>query len=166
MLRFYKWISNYYIHPLGEVIKTGLPPGLHLKSELFLSLTEAGRNILVRGGLDPVQEKIFREIDRCGKTPLKTVLKIFPGDASRLQVYAWKKKGLLAMEAGIDRKEVTPKFERVIEYRGGGGAVKLRSKKQIELLKWLEEKREVPYAQLRISSSLLPRSCNPLWLPG
>ena len=32
MLRFYRWISDYYIYPLGEVIKTGLPPGLHLKS--------------------------------------------------------------------------------------------------------------------------------------
>ena len=42
MLRFYRWISDYYLHPLGEVIKTGLPPGLHLKSELLLSLTDEG----------------------------------------------------------------------------------------------------------------------------
>ena len=27
MLRFYRWVSDYYLHPLGEVIKTGLPPG-------------------------------------------------------------------------------------------------------------------------------------------
>ena len=42
MLRFYRWISDYYLYPLGEVIKTGLPPGLQLKSELILSLTQNG----------------------------------------------------------------------------------------------------------------------------
>ena len=49
MLRFYRWISDYYLHPLGEVIKTGLPPGLHLKSEFLLSLTEEGTNSLLQG---------------------------------------------------------------------------------------------------------------------
>jgi primosomal protein N' (replication factor Y) len=49
MLRFYRWISDYYLYPLGEVIKTGLPPGLHLKSELALSLTPEGRNALLQG---------------------------------------------------------------------------------------------------------------------
>src|SRR4030042_1838667 len=42
MLHFYRWISNYYLYPLGEVIKTGLPPGLQLKSELILTLTQDG----------------------------------------------------------------------------------------------------------------------------
>ena len=40
MLHFFQWISQYYFYPLGEVIKTGLPPGLHLKSEPILSLTQ------------------------------------------------------------------------------------------------------------------------------
>ena len=75
MLRFYRWISDYYIHPLGEVIKTGLPPGLHLKSELILSLTQEGRDLLLQGIPDPLQEKVFKEIDRCGKAPLKRVVK-------------------------------------------------------------------------------------------
>ena len=78
MLCFYLWVSDYYLYPLGEVIKTGLPPGLHSKSELILSLTQDGVDGLTRGGLDPVQEKVFREIERCGQSFLKGMLKIFP----------------------------------------------------------------------------------------
>ena len=147
MLRFYQWISDYYIYPLGEVIKTGLPPGLQLKSELLLSLTQEGRDVLLQGDLDLIQEKVFREIDRCCRAPLKAVVKTFSGEISRPQIFAWKKKGLLNIDAGIESKEVKPKFERVIQYQGGE-PVKLRSRKQGEILKWLEEKREVSYSEL------------------
>jgi primosomal protein N' (replication factor Y) len=149
MLRFYRWISDYYIYPLGEVIKTGLPPGLHLKSELILSLTQIGRDFLLQGTPDPVQEKVFREIDRCGKAPLKAVVKTFSGEVSRPQILTWKKKGLLNIDAGIETKEVKPKFESVIQYQGGD-PLKLRSGKQVEILRWLEEKSEVTSSELAI----------------
>src|SRR4030067_1422676 len=67
MLRFCRWISDYYLYPLGEVIKTGLPPGLHLKSELILNLTQDGVKCLTQGDLEPIQEQVFKEIGRCGK---------------------------------------------------------------------------------------------------
>ncbi len=120
MLRFYRWISDYYLYPLGEVIKTGLPPGLHLKSELILSLTHDGMESLTRGSLEPIQEKVFKEIERCGKISLKKILKHFLKEVSRSQLFSWKRKGLLNIDAGIEGKEVKPKFEKVIQYQGGG----------------------------------------------
>src|SRR3989339_2000871 len=73
MLRFYRWIADYYLHPLGEVIKAGLPPGLHLKSEPILTLSQRGKESLRRECLEPIQEKVFGEIERCGKLALKKV---------------------------------------------------------------------------------------------
>ena len=119
MLRFYRWISDYYLYPLGEVIKTGLPPGLQLKSELALSLTQSGMESLRQGGLEPIQEKVFKEIGRCGKVSLKKMLKHFLGEVSRSQLFSWKRKGLLNIDAGIEGKEVKPKFEKVVQYQGG-----------------------------------------------
>ncbi|MBN2246052.1 MAG: hypothetical protein JW755_09435, partial [Candidatus Aminicenantes bacterium] len=105
MLRFYRWISDYYLHPLGEVIKAGLPPGLQLKSELILSLTQDGMESLAQEVLEPIHEKVFKEITRCGKIPLKKILKIFLGEVSRSQLFLWKRKGFLNIEAGIEGKE-------------------------------------------------------------
>ena len=147
MLRLYRWISDYYLYPLGEVIKTGLPPGLQLKSELILSLTQNGTESLARGGLEPTQEKIFKEIGRCGKVSLKKISKIFLGEVSRPQLFSWKRKGLLNIEAGIEGKEVKPKFERVVQYQGGESNEPV-SKKQAEILNWIKEKGNVSYSEL------------------
>jgi primosomal protein N' (replication factor Y) len=147
MLRFYRWIADYYIYPLGEVIKTGLPPGLHLKSELILSLTQNGKEYLTRGSLDPIQVKVFKEIERCGKVSLKKILKIFPGEISKSQLSSWKRKGLLNIDAGIGDKEVKPKFEKVIIYQEGEPTQPI-SRKQTEILKWLEERGEVSISEI------------------
>jgi primosomal protein N' (replication factor Y) len=146
MLRFYRWISDYYLYPLGEVIKTGLPPGLQLKSELILSLTQDGTESLSRGGLDQFQEKVFKEIGRCGKVSLKKILKHFLG-LSRFELFSWKRKGFLNIEAGIEGKEVKPIFEKVIQYQGSEPTQPI-SKKQAEILKWVKEKGEISYSEL------------------
>jgi primosomal protein N' (replication factor Y) len=147
MLRFYRWISDYYLYPLGEVIKAGLPPGLHLRSELILSLTQEGMESLTQGGLEPIKEKVFKEIGRCGKVSLKKMLKLFLGEVSRSQLFSLKRKGFLNIEAGIEGKEVKPKFERVVQYQGGESPQPI-SKKQAEILKWVKEKGEISYSEL------------------
>ena len=147
MLRFYRWISDYYLHPLGEVIKTGLPPGLHLNSELILSLTEKGMNSLSRGEFEPIQEKVLKEIGRCGKVPLKKILKYFPGEVSKSQLFSWKRRGLLNIESGVEGREIKPKFERVVQYQGSEPTQRI-SKKQAEILSWLKEKGEISYSEL------------------
>jgi primosomal protein N' (replication factor Y) (superfamily II helicase) len=147
MLRFYRWIADYYLYPLGEVIKTGLPPGLHLKSELILTLTQEGMEYLAQGGLDAIQQKIFVEIEKCGKVSLKRMLKIFPGEVTKSQLFSWKRKGLLNIHGVVEGKEIKPKFERVVQYRGGE-PVQPISRKQAGILKWMEEKGEVSYSEL------------------
>ncbi|MEW6375228.1 MAG: hypothetical protein AB1502_05485, partial [Thermodesulfobacteriota bacterium] len=147
MLRFYRWIADYYLYPMGEVIKTGLPPGLQLKSELILSLTQDGMENLSQGGLHPVQEKVFREIEKYGRVTLKKILRIFPREVTRSQLFSWKKKGLLNIDAGIEGREVKPKFEKIIRYQGGEPAKPI-SKKQAEILKWVEERGEISYSEL------------------
>jgi len=147
MLRFYRWISDYYLYPLGEVIKTGLPPGLQLKSELILSLTQDGMESLSQGGLEPIQEKVFKEIGRCGKVSLKKVLKDYLGEVSKFQLFSWKRKGLLNIDTGIEGKEVKPKFEKMVQFQGGEPGQPI-SKKQVEILKYVKEKGEISYFEL------------------
>jgi len=98
MLRFCRWISDYYLHPLGEVIKTGLPPGLQQRSELILSLTQDGIKHLSQGGLDLIQERVFREVNRCGKATLKKILKIWWNQEQLYLKYLnYKQKHLITM---------------------------------------------------------------------
>jgi primosomal protein N' (replication factor Y) len=147
MLRFCRWISNYYLYPLGEVIKTGLPPGLHLKSELILSLTQNAMDCLTKGGLEPIQGKVLSEIRRHGKITLKKIIKTFSGEVLRSQLFFWKRRGLIHIEAEVREKEVKPKFEKVIQFIGGESVEPL-SRKKAEILQWVEERGEVFYSEL------------------
>lgn len=147
MLRFYRWVSDYYLHPLGEVIKTGLPPGIHLKSEPILSLSQKGREYLSLGSLEPVQERVFREIDQCGKISLKKILKRFPEGVSKEMFLSWKRKGILNIDSGIESKEVKPKFEKIIHYEEKESEIPL-PKRQLEILNWIKEKREISSSDL------------------
>ena len=47
LLQLTKWVSDYYLSPWGEVIKSALPPGISPDIEVFLSLTSAGQSTLV-----------------------------------------------------------------------------------------------------------------------
>jgi primosomal protein N' (replication factor Y) len=42
MVPFFRWISDYYHHPVGEVIRTALPGGLNCYERQVLSIDEAG----------------------------------------------------------------------------------------------------------------------------
>jgi primosomal protein N' (replication factor Y) len=147
MLRLFRWIADYYLYPLGEVIKTGLPPGLHLKSEMILSLSQKGKDYLTQGDFDSIQAKVFKEIERLGKVTLKNILKKFSGEISRSQLFSLKGKGLLNIDAGIERKGVKPKFEKLIIYQNGEPSKPI-PKKQAEILKWVKERGEVSTAEL------------------
>ena len=165
MLRFYRWISNYYLYPLGEVIKTGLPPGVHLKSELILRLTEHGKESLSKGSLEPIQEKVLKEIERHEKITLKKGMKIIPGEVSRSQLFYWKRKGLIRIDAEVKQKEVKPRFEKAVKYQGGEPTRRL-SKKQTEILKWLEQRREASYSELSKRFKSPSKALQPLEVSG
>jgi primosomal protein N' (replication factor Y) len=165
MLRFCRWISDYYLYPLGEVIKTGLPPGLQLKSELILSLTQDGIESLARRDLEPIQEKVFKEIGRCGKISLRKMLKPPLGEVSRSQLFSWKRKGLLNIDPGIEGKEVRPKFEKVVHYQGGDSTQPI-SRKQAEILNWIKEKGDLSYTELSKRFKSLSKNIQSLQAKG
>ncbi len=148
MLRFYQWVSEYYLYPLGEVIKTGLPPGLTLKSQWRLTLTEEGRKALEREDGDPLQREILKEIARWGKVPLKKVLKTFSKKVSRSYFFSLRRRGLLHMEAEMEGDGVKPKFEQIVRYAGKEYKKHLTKKEQ-KILDWLKERGESSYSEIR-----------------
>ncbi len=49
-LEFFRWVASYYLHPLGEVLKTALPAGINLQTRRFkgqqgTETLSGGRNI-------------------------------------------------------------------------------------------------------------------------
>ncbi len=49
----FKWVAEYYLHPLGDVIKTALPGGLDRQDVSHVAATDQGRDALAAGDLSP-----------------------------------------------------------------------------------------------------------------
>ena len=61
-LGFFRWIADYYLHPLGEVLKTALPAGINLQSR------KGATPETITGGRTVLRQRIF---SATGQAPLK-----------------------------------------------------------------------------------------------
>ena len=61
-LNFFRWIADYYLHPLGEVLKTALPAGINLQSR------KGAAPETITGGRRVLRQRIF---SATGQTPPK-----------------------------------------------------------------------------------------------
>jgi primosomal protein N' (replication factor Y) len=78
LLALCRWIAKYYLAPLGEVIRTVLPPGLRVESRRWaVALKE---EVPIDGELD---REVFAEIEGKGKVPLKSLARKYSGTSGR-----------------------------------------------------------------------------------
>ncbi len=113
MLRFLHWVADYYLAPLGQVIKTALPPGINWESSYHVSLTPEGREA---GAGDAAEEtpatQVLQAIDPDQGSPLKGLLKRYP---SRSIFFTLQKKGLISLEARLKPGKTKAKKASFVE---------------------------------------------------
>jgi primosomal protein N' (replication factor Y) len=61
-LRFYRWIAEYYLSPLGEVIATATPAGATAHTRRTLRPTDSGIETIARQALEGSAASVLREI--------------------------------------------------------------------------------------------------------
>jgi len=59
MIPFFRWIARYYFHPIGEVVRGGLPNGINAATVQTISLTEKGDDLQKKRGGNHVESSIF-----------------------------------------------------------------------------------------------------------
>jgi primosomal protein N' (replication factor Y) (superfamily II helicase) len=67
MIPFFKWMSQYYKCPIGEVIKTALPVGLNLYEYKTVEITRQGQYALEQNLPSPEETKILQVLCRYSK---------------------------------------------------------------------------------------------------
>jgi len=64
-LEFFRWVASYYLHPLGEVLKTALPAGINIQDRKGSDRTAPG----VSGGKAIKTEIAYRAATSCEPAP-------------------------------------------------------------------------------------------------
>ena len=117
-LAFYRWISDYYLAPIGEVLRTALPVSMHQRSFKALRILPQGILSLEKGDFLTKQElQILSLLKRKGKCTYKEMQSKLCG----------------GLERSIQRLEKSGYVENCQIYKGGASR-KSRGETVIECL--------------------------------
>ncbi len=63
MIPFFRWIADYYLHPIGQVVKTALPTGLSSYEYTQVKITDAGQTARVDPSTPVPMRTILDQLD-------------------------------------------------------------------------------------------------------
>ncbi len=108
---FYKWISAYYIHPIGEVIKSGMPGGLNVHDVAMISSTSKGMAQLASGDVKLLEKQILSTL---GQKPLNlnTVNRQLNKNLSVKKLESMQKKGWIKLSRKLKTGATRTKTQR------------------------------------------------------
>lgn len=147
MLRFLRWVGDYYLAPLGQVIKTALPPGINWESSYHCSLTPEGRQAVAGGAAEQTPAtRVLQAIDPQQGSPLKALLKRYP---SRSIFFTLQKKGLICLETRLKPGSTKAKKASFVEAVPSALSGDALTPKEKEIICLIEEKGRVSLQELR-----------------
>ena len=113
MIPFFKWLSDYYIHPMGEVIKEALPGGINLNECISVHITDCGIECLNQDKTNPLENKILSILssNSCRQQDLSKKLN---REVPNSLIYKMEKNGLICRQREIKKPITRRKMERYI----------------------------------------------------
>ncbi len=150
MLPFFRWIANYYRHPVGEVIKGALPGGLNFTQVETVSITEKGRSVLSGPSLMGLDRFVLEALEKRGTLHLRTIYKDFKEGLSPRALRSLERQGWIMRERKLKPGRVRPKMKRYIKAVDGRPSAHALSQARRRILKIIEDQGEVSLAALKI----------------
>jgi len=154
MIPFFRWISRYHHHPLGEVIKTALPGGLTRQSKRQLVLTEDGRAPLADHQASEGAPAWLGDLLAHGSLTPAASTKALSGPGKKLCAQ-WQRNGWLALTTVVNEESSRAKTEITVRraaepYADPAAKLKPSEQKTLDLLNALagSESHPIPRRKL------------------
>ena len=158
---FFKWVANYYIHPLGETIKTALPSGLERKDVSCVFLTQKGRKALKESALAEDETDVLSLLEKKEGCTLKS-LQSKGADVSSL-VRKLEKNDFVRVSTVLKKEAAGIKMEKFIALCQDLPTKQIRmSKKRTQILSIVRDTGEISLTALRRHVPTAPKLIQPL----
>lgn len=152
LLSFARWISEYYMTPIGQVLDVMLPPGMDRGSEKIFTLRHAVGEYEIQAlrKTKPVQAKILKALFVYRKLSLKKLIKKIGAKNLAKNIDELKKLQIVEENDVVNDPEVSIRFDNYVRLSDAFtqeperaatalAALEKRSPKQAELLTYLLE---------------------------
>ena len=117
LLTLAKWIAEYYICPLGEVIKAMLPGGINLESNIHIKLLKDSAEIqkYVKENHVPTQQKILDLLLENREMTIQLVRKKIRQSGLNFSITRLVENGFISREVILSAAQTKPKYENWIK---------------------------------------------------
>ena len=155
MIPFFRWIADYYLHPIGDVIRTALPAGVNVTETAVCTLTEAGRAALLDGKADATEQAALQQLQE-SSLRIKTLARAVNTHPSGGLLRKLQKKGWMEMERKLTGGRVRSKTERFVRVANNAAAGNLTPQRK-KILALLQTAGEM---SLRDLAAAVPTTAN------
>ncbi len=145
---FFRWISEYYIYPIGEVIKSALPGGLNLYEYAIISITENGKNVLKDNSVPPIQREILSSLEP-EACQLKNLCKIINKNIPNSLIQTMENLGLIVSKRELKGGGTRLKLERYVLLTSSEISIKELSAPKKKIIDALKQEGELSVKKLK-----------------
>jgi primosomal protein N' (replication factor Y) len=156
MIPFFKWISDYYKHPIGDVIKNSLPGGLTLYDYISIGITEEGRRALKEDSIAPVEKQVLNLLESgpCRLRNLNRKLnKTIPGGL----IQSLQSQGRISKIRELTEAATKSRMERFVALNDTSLPYDDLPGPKKKIIEILESEGEIPLTKLKTMVPTAPR---------
>ena len=148
MAAFFRWMADYYIHPIGEVIQTALPAGLVVAEKTVYGLTDAGGGVSLKAVWRIWPPRLLKSMDRkpCRYDQLVRAAK---GGVLRAQLNRWIDSGWVTKETAMMQQRARSRTDRFVSVASVVPRTRRLSVQREKILGLLRAQGEVSLADLK-----------------
>jgi primosomal protein N' (replication factor Y) len=151
MVPFFRWIADYYLYPIGEVIKSALPGGITTTEVHTVTISNQGRAVLSDGkSLDAFRRAVLETLqENSAPVTVQMLSRQLERDVHLRNLASLERAGLVERQQKLRQGRVRPKKERyVTPIKGRLPSVKL-SKAREKILTMVESHGKISMRDLR-----------------
>jgi primosomal protein N' (replication factor Y) len=148
MIHFFRWTADYYLHPIGDVIKGALPGGLNVYDFVAIAVTKKGEEALSGNSLTPLEREVLNVLkgEFC---PLKKLCEKLNKKIPNALIYAMQHQGLISHERNLKGGITKPKLQRHVSLIDSNILMDSLSASQQKIIEAIKSQGEVSVNKLK-----------------
>ena len=148
MIPFFRWIADYYLHPIGDVIKNALPGGLNVFDDHMVSITAKGEEVRAENSVTPLESEILNLLT-AAPLRLKELRKKLHQQIPHALMYAMEDRGHIEHTCKLKGGTTKPKVERYVALTDSNMPVDDLSNSRKKILGMIEAQGEISVRKLK-----------------
>ncbi len=156
MITFFKWISDYYKHPIGDAIKNGLPGGLTLYDYASIALAEEGKQALKENCATSLERSVLMLL-ATGPVRLKKLSQKLNQIIPAALIQSLQRDGWILKIRELKDASTKSRMERFVTLADATLPYERLSKSRQKIVTILKSDGEIPVAQLKKQVPSAPR---------